>query len=60
MTFATGSMGPKVAAVCDFVERTGRRATVGALDDLQAILAGHAGTTVLPGVHTSYQPPRAA
>ena len=60
MTFPSGSMGPKVAAVCDFVTSTDRRATIGALDDLPAILAGRAGTIVLPGAHTSYYPCPAA
>jgi carbamate kinase len=60
MRFAAGSMGPKVDAVCDFVERTGHRAAIGALDDLPAILAGNAGTTVLPQVAAMYYPPEAA
>ncbi len=41
-----GSMGPKVDAVCDFVERTGRPAVIGALDQATAILSGTAGTRV--------------
>lgn len=45
-SFPAGSMGPKVAAVCDFVERTGRPAAIGALADVSAIVAGEAGTTV--------------
>ncbi|MGV3757994.1 MAG: carbamate kinase [Actinomycetota bacterium] len=47
-TFATGSMGPKVEAAVAFVRRTGRRAAIGALEDLPGIIAGTAGTTVLP------------
>lgn len=46
-TFAPGSMGPKVDAACRFVERTGRRAAIGSLDDAIAILAGTAGTTIV-------------
>jgi carbamate kinase len=46
MTFAAGSMGPKVEAACRFAERTGRLAAIGALDDAEAILAGRAGTQV--------------
>ncbi len=42
-----GSMGPKVEAACRFVEATGRRACIGALGDLAAILAGDAGTAVV-------------
>lgn len=41
-----GSMGPKVEAVCRFVELTGGVAAVGALDDAAAIVRGDAGTMV--------------
>ena len=47
-TFAAGSMGPKVDAACRFVRATGRKAAIGALDDLQRIIAGQAGTTIQP------------
>ena len=47
-SFAPGSMGPKVDAVCRFVERTGGSAAIGALDDLGAIVRGRAGTIVEP------------
>jgi len=47
--FPGGSMGPKVDAVCRFVEATGNRAAIGSLDDLDAIVAGAAGTQVTPG-----------
>jgi carbamate kinase len=46
MTFAAGSMGPKVEAACRFVRATGRRAAIGELADLGRILAGEAGTTI--------------
>jgi len=42
--FAAGSMGPKVEAAADFVRRTGQRAVIGALADLEAMVAGKAGT----------------
>ena len=60
--FAAGSMQPKIDAVCDFVEATGASAAIGALGDLPAILAGEAGTTIGPDVHTTWyrQPWRAA
>jgi carbamate kinase len=45
-SFAAGSMGPKVEAVCRFVERTGRRAMIGSLDQLDELFAGTAGTQV--------------
>lgn len=44
--FPAGSMGPKVDAACMFAERTGKRAAIGALEDLPRIVAGAAGTTV--------------
>jgi carbamate kinase len=47
--FAAGSMGPKVAAACDFVNDTGRTARIGDLSDLPAVLAGTAGTEIMPG-----------
>jgi carbamate kinase len=46
MTFAAGSMGPKVEAVCRFVEGGGRLGAIGALADVEEILAGRAGTRV--------------
>jgi carbamate kinase len=45
-TFAAGSMGPKVEAAYRFVERTGRMAAIGAIDQAEAILEGAAGTIV--------------
>ncbi|MDJ0941966.1 MAG: carbamate kinase [Kiloniellales bacterium] len=44
--FAAGSMGPKVAAACQFAEQTGKAAAIGALADLPDILEGKAGTTI--------------
>ena len=44
--FPAGSMGPKVAAVCAFVERTGGRGAIGSLDDIDELLEGRAGTQV--------------
>lgn len=45
--FAAGSMGPKVEAACDFVRGTGRRAVIGPLRQIEAMLDGSAGTQVL-------------
>lgn len=52
--FPAGSMGPKVIAACWFSEATGQRAAIGALADIEKIVAGEAGTQVhsTPG-HTS-------
>lgn len=44
--FAAGSMGPKVAAACDFVNATGRRAAIGSLEHIVAMVHGTAGTQV--------------
>jgi carbamate kinase len=46
--FPAGSMGPKVAAAIQFVEKTGKRAAVGSLADIEKIVAGEAGTNVVP------------
>jgi carbamate kinase len=54
-TFPAGSMGPKVAAAVRFVEATGKRAAIGALEDLEAIVAGSAGTNVVATRTTEQQ-----
>ena len=46
--FAGGSMGPKVEAVCRFVERSGRPAAITDLSTIGAAVAGRAGTIVVP------------
>jgi carbamate kinase len=50
MQFADGSMGPKVDAACRFVEATGGIAAIGALGDATRIVAGEAGTRVVPAL----------
>lgn len=52
LPFAPESMGPKVAAACRFVERTGKRAAIGAITEAAAILQGGAGTQVIQGRQT--------
>ena len=47
LPFAAGSMGPKVEAAIRFVEGTGKRAAIGGLADIEAIVAGDAGTQVV-------------
>jgi carbamate kinase len=47
-SFAAGSMGPKVEAAARFVESTGKRAAIGALDHIEEIVEGTAGTQVVP------------
>jgi carbamate kinase len=46
LSFAAGSMAPKVEAACEFVEQTGGIAGIGQLKDAQAIVNGEAGTTI--------------
>ena len=45
-TFPAGSMGPKVDAAIHFVEKTGKRAAIGSLQDIEKIVTGQAGTNV--------------
>ena len=49
MGLPSGSMGPKVEAVCRFVELTGDMAAIGRLEDAVSIIEGQAGTIVTPG-----------
>jgi len=44
--FPAGSMGPKVNALMSFVEATGKRAIICHLDEIEAALAGDAGTEI--------------
>ena len=56
LSFAAGSMGPKVQAACEFARHTGKTASIGSLSDIEAIVQGKAGTrvsTAAPGI--SYQ-----
>ena len=45
-SFAAGSMGPKVAAACEFVERSGGFAGIGRLEDVRALLNSETGTVI--------------
>jgi carbamate kinase len=59
--FAPGSMQPKAEAACRFVERTGGRAAIGALEDAHALVSGMAGTQVaLPAGAPAAPAPRRA
>ena len=44
--FASGSMLPKVTAACAFARSTGKPAAIGALADIEAMLAGAKGTVI--------------
>lgn len=46
LTFAAGSMAPKIEAAKRFATATGRPAVIGSLDDAAAVLAGRSGTTI--------------
>ena len=46
--FPAGTMGPKVAAACGFARATGNEAVIGALGEITDIIAGRAGTRVMP------------
>ena len=47
--FAAGSKGPKVEAAVLFAERTGRRAAIGTLSEIEEIVEGRKGTNVVRG-----------
>ncbi|MBP6116878.1 MAG: carbamate kinase [Neisseriaceae bacterium] len=55
MDFAAGSMGPKVLAACEFVENSGHDAVIGSLADIEAIVAGTAGTRVSAKAKLTYR-----
>ena len=46
--FAPGSMGPKVKAAIQFVTKTGKRAVIASIKDIEEAVAGNAGTEVIP------------
>jgi carbamate kinase len=47
LTLPSGSMGSKVEAACDFAEASGKRAIIGELRRIEALIAGESGTTVM-------------
>ena len=46
LSFAEGSMGPKIEAACSFAEATRGTAVIGSLDALTALVEGGGGTTI--------------
>jgi carbamate kinase len=48
LSLPAGSMGPKVEAACRFTEATGNRSAIGRLDQADLVVAGLAGTQVVP------------
>ena len=53
--FPAGSMGPKVQAAIQFVEKTGKRVAIGSLQHIEKIVAGEAGTNVAQSVPAAKQ-----
>jgi carbamate kinase len=51
LSFAAGSMAPKIEAACRFVEATGHQAAIGSLARARDVLAGQSGTRIAS--HTS-------
>ena len=53
--FAAGSMLPKITAACEFARQTHNPAVIGQLADIEALVAGTAGTTLtnVSGVGTT-------
>ena len=45
--FPAGSMGPKVNAIVQFFEATGKRGIIGKLEDIELAIAGKAGTEII-------------
>lgn len=56
-SFPAGSMGPKVQAATGFVSKTGKKALIGSLAQIEEMLAGRAGTEVSPHGDTAGQDP---
>lgn len=48
ISFASGSMGPKVSAVCKFVNNTQNMAHIGLLSEAEKIIQQLAGTAIIP------------
>jgi carbamate kinase len=57
MTFAPGSMAPKIEAACRFAERTGGVAVIGALTELAAVARGETGTRIAATASASIRDP---
>jgi len=49
LSFAEGSMGPKIQAACEFARETGGTAAIGCLEDIERLVMGTAGTQVSTG-----------
>lgn len=54
LAFASGSMGPKVLAACEFARATGKSAVIGSLKEIELIIRGRAGTRVSTDVRAPH------
>jgi carbamate kinase len=45
--FPPGSMGPKIEAAVQFVRKTGKRAVIASIDDIESAVKGESGTEIL-------------
>jgi len=50
LPFAAGSIGPKVAAACEFARASGKPAVIGSLDDIERLVRRECGTWIEPGI----------
>lgn len=55
--FASGSMGPKVEAICRFVDATGNPGAITSLANIVATVRGEAGTFVIPAGYAASATP---
>jgi len=54
--FPAGSMGPKIEAVCKFVEASNNSSAIGSLYELSDIVTGNAGTHIFSQCEREYYP----
>lgn len=50
LPFAAGSIGPKVAAACEFAQASGKPAVIGSLDDIERLVRRECGTWIEAGI----------
>ncbi|HSQ86519.1 MAG TPA: carbamate kinase, partial [Desulfobacterales bacterium] len=45
--FPPGSMGPKIEAAVQFVQKTGKRAVITSIDNIESAVEGKSGTQII-------------
>jgi carbamate kinase len=45
--FPPGSMGPKIEAAVQFVRKTGKRAVIASIEDIESAIRGESGTEIV-------------